>query len=175
MKNLHARFSCLFIYLSLIPLLLSWALRTPLEETLTGFYIFCVRTMSAFSNNIRLTHKIVWKNRRVPAIGNSSNIYFFIVGIFWITTPCNNFPLTFLLLLTPSALHVPHCLKKNGIWLVSACRLMFKTHSSFIGRACTPLSPPTITQFIPLRSNSPKSSRSGSHEMNRIGAFKCRI
>src|SRR5258708_765253 len=47
---------------------------------------------------------------------------------------------------SPSAPHVPHCLKKNAVPAASHWRFMLSTHSGFIGRAFRPDSPPTITQ-----------------------------
>ena len=60
----------------------------------------------------------------------------------------------------------PHCLKKNGILAARHCVRMSRTHDASIGRAPGPLSPPTMTQWIPARSIGPKSSRSGSIERN---------
>src|SRR5713226_1761385 len=44
---------------------------------------------------------------------------------------------------------------------------METTHSRFIGRAPGPLSPPTITQVMPERSISPRSSSKGSTDRKR--------
>ncbi len=46
----------------------------------------------------------------------------------------------------------PHCLKKNGIPDRRHWSRTEMTHSLFIGLAPRPLSPPTITQSILLRS-----------------------
>ncbi len=40
----------------------------------------------------------------------------------------------------------PHCLKKKGVFCLLPARNTSRTHSIFIGRACGPDSPPTITQ-----------------------------
>ena len=49
----------------------------------------------------------------------------------------------------------PHCLKKNGTLYFRHCLFISSTHSSFIGLAPGPDSPPTITQSIPFRFTSP--------------------
>ena len=90
-------------------------------------------------------------------------------GIFCTILPCSNLPLAFALLFTPSCPQVPHCLKKKGIPLASACLLMSRTQVSAIGRALGPLSPPTIIQLIPVKSRSPSSPKSGSIDRNLLG------
>ena len=85
--------------------------------------------------------------------------------------PCSNLPAFFFL--TP-----PHCLKKNGTRDAAHWSRIAMTHSSHIGRAPGPLSPPTMDQLIPERSNGPRSSSSGSIERNRTRAgadCKCLI
>ena len=47
---------------------------------------------------------------------------------------------------------LPHCLKKNNAPCFSACSFIDSTHGSFIGRALTACSPPTITQSIFVKS-----------------------
>ena len=69
---------------------------------------------------------------------------------------------------------LPHCLKKNNAPCFSAWSFIDNTHSSFIGRALTACSPPTITQFIFVKSSSPKSSTNGSHDRNLIDAGRLR-
>ena len=93
------------------------------------------------------------------------------MGLFCAILPANNFPFRFLLLFTPSLPHVPHCLKKKAIPNLSVFSLRDKTHSSFIGLAFGPLSPPTITQSIFCKSISPKSESKGSQDRNFIEAF----
>src|SRR6266852_3418118 len=46
----------------------------------------------------------------------------------------------------------PHCLKKNATSLSQHWSRTWRTHSGFTGRAPGPLSPPTITQSIPVKS-----------------------
>jgi hypothetical protein len=60
----------------------------------------------------------------------------------------------------------PHCLKKKGTPAALHCLRIDCTHSSRIGLAPGPLSPPTITQSIPLRPIGPRSSSSGSIDRN---------
>ena len=67
----------------------------------------------------------------------------------------------------------PHCLKKNGTFARWHCSRMRITRFSSIFEHPT-LSPPTITQSIPLKSTSPKSSSSGSIDKNRNAADVCR-
>ena len=85
--------------------------------------------------------------------------------------PANSRPFSFFRRLLPSAPQPPHCLKKNAAPRCSHCSLMDSTHSGFIGLAFGPDSPPTITQWIPLRSSWPTSSSNGSTDKNRMLAL----
>jgi len=67
-------------------------------------------------------------------------------------------------------LGMPHCLKKKGTRCARQRRRMLTTQSRSMGRACGPLSPPTITQSIPRRSSGPRSANRGSTDRNRICA-----
>src|SRR5436190_19142019 len=64
----------------------------------------------------------------------------------------------------------PHCLKKNGTPFSRHWRRIALTHDCRKGRAPKPLSPPTITQWIPLRLIGPRSSSSGSIDRKRTAA-----
>ena len=55
-----------------------------------------------------------------------------------------------------------HCLKKNGTCFKTHWSLMSRIHWISMGRAPSPLSPPTTTQLMPKRSNSPTGPRRGS-------------
>src|SRR5579863_3859585 len=67
----------------------------------------------------------------------------------------------------------PHCLKKKGTsWRTHWSRTDL-TQSSFIGRALGPLSPPTMTQLMPARFNSPGSPSKGSIDRNRVATAAC--
>ena len=66
-------------------------------------------------------------------------------------------------------------LEEEGHALRAALTTDVDDPSRSIGRASGPLSPPTITQSIPLRSSVPRSSSSGSIDRNRIAAgVSCR-
>ena len=67
----------------------------------------------------------------------------------------------------------PHCLKKNGTAAARHWSRNETTHFCCIGRAPGPLSPPTITQWMPWSSMNPRSSRSGSTERKRTAAGAC--
>src|ERR1035438_3032207 len=60
----------------------------------------------------------------------------------------------------------PHCLKKNGVLNFSQSFFIFNTHSSFIGRAPGPDSPPTITQSIVFKSKLLVGAIRGSMDKN---------
>lgn len=64
----------------------------------------------------------------------------------------------------------PHCLKKKGTPESAHWSRIEATHSGFMSRAPGPLSPPTITQSMLLRSSVPRSSSSGSIERKRTAA-----
>lgn len=64
----------------------------------------------------------------------------------------------------------PHCLKKNGTRAARHCARILLPHFSFIGRASAPLSPPTMTQWIPVSSSFPISSSKDSIDKNRTAA-----
>ena len=68
--------------------------------------------------------------------------------------------------------HVPHCLKKKAEPCDSTCSLMLTAHSGFIGLAFGPLSPPTITQSIPMRFRFSKFSINGSQDRNLTEASR---
>ena len=68
----------------------------------------------------------------------------------------------------------PHCLKKKATASFRQILRMFSTHLFSMGRAPSPLSPPTIAQSIPEMSNRPRSSSSGSRERNRTAAGAAR-
>ena len=52
---------------------------------------------------------------------------------------------------TPTSSYAPHCLKKNATFASWHCLRMLRAQSGFMGRARCPLSPPTITQLIPVK------------------------
>ena len=60
----------------------------------------------------------------------------------------------------------------NSISCRGSCLRKGCTHSSFMGLADVPLSPPTITQSIPVRSIVPKSESRGSQEKNLTLALR---
>ena len=63
----------------------------------------------------------------------------------------------------------PHCLKKNGTPAPTHWSLTSRTQSGSMGRWRVPLSPPTITQWMPVRSSGPSGPRSGSTDRNLTG------
>src|SRR5215208_1146112 len=68
----------------------------------------------------------------------------------------------------------PHCLKKKATLVRTHWLRISITHCSSIGRARGPLSPPTITQSMPVRLSLPTGARSGSIERKRTPAFVAR-
>ncbi len=64
----------------------------------------------------------------------------------------------------------PHCLKKNGIPATAHCFFISRTHSGLIGRWRGPLSPPTITHWIPSSGRFAIGPRRGSMERKRTAA-----
>ena len=63
----------------------------------------------------------------------------------------------------------PELLGEEGNALAGAL-LLSRAHITSNGRALAPDSPPTMTQYVPVRSRSPRSSRRGSHDRNRTRA-----
>ena len=53
----------------------------------------------------------------------------------------------------------PHCLKKNATRAATHWFRISIAHSGFIGRARGPLSPPTITQSMPVRDLADRSDK----------------
>src|SRR5947209_19895485 len=68
----------------------------------------------------------------------------------------------------------PHCLKKKGTSSSMHWSRISLTHSGFVGRQFGPLSPPTITQWMPSRLILPTRPSRGSTERKRTEAFVCR-
>src|ERR1700756_1890163 len=64
----------------------------------------------------------------------------------------------------------PHCLKKNLVRCLRHARKISRTHSTSIGRAPHPDSPPTVTHWISVKSIPPREPIRGSHERNRRAA-----
>ena len=60
----------------------------------------------------------------------------------------------------------PHCLKKNGTAAATHWFLILAAHCGCIGRACGPLSPPTMTQWIPRSDKFGIGPSSGSIDRN---------
>src|ERR1700709_1740340 len=60
----------------------------------------------------------------------------------------------------------PHCLKKNAMFWARHWSRIFSAHSSAIGRARGPLSPPRIAQSMPVKSTFPTGPINGSNEIN---------
>ena len=61
----------------------------------------------------------------------------------------------------------PHCLKKKGTPVTRHWSLTSLAHLGSIGRAFGPLSPPTMTQWMPSRSIRPIGVINGSTERKR--------
>src|SRR5207302_10399041 len=68
----------------------------------------------------------------------------------------------------------PHCLKKNATLWISHCLRISRTHCGRISLAPGPLSPPTITQSIPLSSIPPREEIRGSIDKNLSPAGESR-
>ena len=102
---------------------------------------------------------------KIPRIASRDNSYLHF-GICWTTLPSRSLPLACLERLTPSAPYVPHCLKKKAVCCDCAWLRRLRTHCGCIGRANGPLSPPTISQSMPVKSILPRSSSSGSQLRN---------
>ena len=132
--------------------LFSWcSYALPMACSGTSIRKACVRPVACCSR-IRCG-----RSRSGSNIGNSSYI------LPWSIRPAHAF------------LMPPHCLKENGILAARHCLRMDTTHSFSIGRAPGPLSPPTITQDIPLNSSRPRSSNNGSIDRNRTEGIGLRL
>src|SRR5690554_1920394 len=113
----------------------------------------------------------IYEHYRMPGRIGSHTQAIATVGIMSHTFPSNFLPFAFLLRSFPSSPHAPHCLKKKSTPTFSHWSRMDKAHSSFMGRAPWPDSPPTMTQWIPFNFNCPKFSRRGSTDKNRVFAL----
>jgi hypothetical protein len=67
-------------------------------------------------------------------------------------------------------LNAPHCLKKNGTRAERHWSRISTTHALIRGRAFGPDSPPTMTQWIPVKSSCSIGPSKGSRERNLIFA-----